>query len=115
MIRFVPRATEEAGGLTGYPKWMSRLLAARGVTNGAQAEAFLHPSMDALHDPLLLHDTDKAVALLSKIKEKNVQTVIYGDYDVDGVCATAILIEALSRFGIACGHYIPDQIGRAHV
>ncbi len=109
MIRFVPRATEEAGGLTGYPKWMSRLLAARGVTNGAQAEAFLHPSMDALHDPLLLHDTDKAVALLSKIKEKNVQTVIYGDYDVDGVCATAILIEALSRFGIACGHYIPDR------
>lgn len=109
MIRFVPRVAEEQGMLTGYPAWMSRLLISRGVTDDRAAEMFLHPAMRDLNDPFLLHDMDRAVALLSGIAQRGVKTVVYGDYDVDGVCASAILLEALSGYGIPAGRYIPDR------
>ncbi len=109
MIRFVPRAAGEGVEIPGYPFWMSRLLSARSVSDAAEAEQFLHPDLAATGDPFFLNDMDKAVSLLREIREKGVRTVVYGDYDADGVCATAILCQAFSRFGISVGHYLPDR------
>ena len=112
MLRFLPREahppTQEAlAALHPYTGMLARLLYARGVRSGAQAEVFLHPGESHLHDPFLLHGMEKAVALLLAAKEEKTPTVVYGDYDVDGMCAAAITVGALRSFGVEARGHIP--------
>lgn len=93
----------------GMPAWMSRLLQARGVRNEADAQAFLHPSLNQLLPPSLLSDMDKAAELLTAAKDKGWRAAIWGDYDVDGVCASAVLRETFDRMGLDCRVYLPDR------
>ncbi len=95
--------------LPGMPEWLSRVLFQRGVDTEDAADAFLNPSLHQLHDPLLLHDMRKAAEILEEAKAMGQRAVIYGDYDVDGVCAAAILREAFSAFGIPADVYLPDR------
>ncbi|GHU08364.1 hypothetical protein FACS189431_4480 [Alphaproteobacteria bacterium] len=85
------------------------ILLKRGVPADEHA-AFLNPDYDATrYDPFLLPDMDKAVGrILQAIKNKE-KVVIYGDYDVDGLSATAILLDALPRFGLSVSAYTPDR------
>ncbi len=69
----------------------ARVLASRGIADTAEAEAFLHPSLLGLHDPSLLPDADRAAQRIVKALQSGEQIVIFGDYDVDGITATAIL------------------------
>ncbi len=69
----------------------ARVLASRGIADAAEAEAFLHPSLLGLHDPSLLPDADRAAQRIVAALRSGEQIVIYGDYDVDGITATAIL------------------------
>ncbi len=112
MLRFVPRdarpfdsAAQQA--LRPYAGPLAALLHARGAQTAAQAEAFLHPSLDALHDPLLLSDMQAALAILATARDGKIKTVVYGDYDVDGVCAAALMTEALRAFGIDATPHVP--------
>lgn len=105
MLRFVPRHArpidERAlAALRPYTGVTARLLYARGIETAAQAEAFLHPSLSQLHDPMAMQDMDKALAILTQAKAQQLPVVVYGDYDVDGVCAASLLTLALRRFGI---------------
>ena len=84
----------------GLSQRMSGLLRSRGITTDDEAQAFLHPSLDQRHDPLLLHDMDKAIALLRNAKREKRRFIVYGDYDVDGICATAIMVQALLQYGL---------------
>lgn len=93
----------------GIPPFIARLLLARGVKTQAEAEAFLHPSLDQLLPPDRLHDLSRAVSLLTEARDQGLKTVIYGDYDVDGVSASAILYEAFGQFGLIRDVYIPDR------
>ncbi len=95
--------------LPGLPAWLSELLTARGIDTPEKAEAFLYPEKKGLNDPFLLHDMDRAVHLIRQAKEEGVRTVIYGDYDVDGICACAILHETLCTSGLDAAVYIPDR------
>ena len=95
--------------LPALPPWLGRLLHARGVCTAEEAERFLHPALDQLQPPSLLRDMDKAVSLLQKARDQGKTAAIYGDYDVDGVCASAILWEAFHTFGLLCQVYIPDR------
>jgi single-stranded-DNA-specific exonuclease len=95
--------------LPGYPDYLAALLHARGISGEAQAARFLNPSLDQLHDPLLLHDMGKACDLIIQAAEKKLKVAVYGDYDADGVCASAIVLEALSMIGISAFSYIPDR------
>lgn len=106
MLRYIQRdarpfdaAVREA--LRPYGGITARLLFSRGITSAAQAQAFLNPSLEALYDPMLMSDMGKALELIGEAKENVLPTVVYGDYDVDGICATALLTLALRRFGIA--------------
>lgn len=74
------------------------LLASRGITGKAR-DAFLNPSYDARHDPFLLPDMDKAVQRLILALKKQQRITIYGDYDIDGLTATTLLLDAFDKFG----------------
>ena len=95
--------------LPGMPEWMGRLLRARGVRTKAEALAFLNPDEGQLLPPESLPGVTEAVALLRDVREKGESAVIFGDYDVDGVCASAIMREALNALGIVCEVYLPDR------
>ena len=100
---------EAIQALPGLPSWLSGLLSARGVNTEAEARRFLHPALDQLLPPLRLHQMAQARDLLIKAREQGKKAVIYGDYDVDGVCASAILWEALGMLGMERAVYIPDR------
>ena len=77
-----------------------RILTARGLMTRAARQAFLQPDYMAVkHDPFLLPDMKKAVARLKQAREQGEKIVIYGDYDIDGLSATALLLDAFGKFG----------------
>lgn len=75
-----------------------RILEARGIT-GSKKAVFLSPNYDAKHDPFLLPDMEAAVERLVQAHDRQERITIYGDYDIDGLTATTVLIDALSAFG----------------
>lgn len=75
-----------------------QILAARGL-DGARLENFLQPEYARGHDPFLLPDMEKAVERLVAAREKREHITIYGDYDIDGLTASALLVDALASFG----------------
>lgn len=75
-----------------------RILEARGLT-GERKAIFLSPNYDIKHDPFLLPDMNKAVNRLIKAHKKQEKIIIYGDYDIDGLTATTVLLDALASFG----------------
>ena len=86
---------------------LAALLYSRGVETAAQAEAFLHPNLNQLHAPARLGGMPEALALLAQAKAERWPTVVYGDYDVDGVCAAALMTEALTTYGIPATPHVP--------
>ena len=88
-----------------------RILTARGLTTRAAREAFLRPDYTAVkHDPFLLPDMKKAVARLKRAREQGEKIVIYGDYDIDGLSATALLLDAFDKFGFeGVDAFIPNR------
>jgi len=88
-----------------------RILTARGLTTRAAREAFLQPDYTAVkHDPFLLPDMKKAVARLKQAREQGEKVVIYGDYDIDGLSATALLLDAFGKFGFeGIDAFIPNR------
>lgn len=112
MLRLLPRLCDEPPCTlieAGIPAQLARLLDARGVRTAAEAEAFLHPSTANLHDPMLLHDMSAATERIRRALEMQECIVVYGDYDVDGVCASALLVEALRAHGAQADWYIPSR------
>lgn len=95
--------------LPNYPDALAALLHARGVNTIEEANQFLHPSLDQLHDPFLLHDMKEACGLVRKAVADKTPIAVYGDYDADGVCATAILKETLASLGARVISYIPNR------
>ena len=88
-----------------------RILTARGLTTRAAREAFLRPDYTAVkHDPFLLPDMEKAVARLKQARQHGEKIVIYGDYDIDGLSATALLLDAFGKFGFeGVDAFIPNR------
>ncbi len=95
--------------IPGYPDYLAALLFARGVKTQKEAELFLNPSIEQLHDPFLMSGMNNAVSLIKLAKEKGQVIAVYGDYDADGVCACAIMLEALQTFGVNAFAYIPSR------
>jgi single-stranded-DNA-specific exonuclease len=85
------------------------ILTARGLSGRAR-DAFLNPSYDAKHDPFLLPDMNKAVSRLVKAHKNQDKITIYGDYDIDGLTATTVLLDALESFGFKhVDAFIPNR------
>lgn len=88
---------------------ISELLVQRGITSIEEAEKFFHPSLKDLHDPFLMPDMDKAVARLNKAMGSKERIMVYGDYDVDGTTAVALVYKYLQNFYSNVEYYIPTR------
>ena len=87
-----------------------QLLISRGLASGVPREQFLHPQYDAFrHDPFLLPDMKKAVDRLTRARQNDELVYIYGDYDIDGLTATTILLESFTLFGFRVKTFIPNR------
>ena len=106
--RFIQRSTE-AVSFDGMPGWFSSLLYARGIRTEEEANLFLNPSLDGLHDPFLLPGMQKTVDLLKDAIAGKKTILVYGDYDADGVCASSILLETLHEEGASLAYRIPSR------
>ena len=114
MLQFIRRGPDSAQPLGEHPLWLSALLRSRGVDDPEKAERFLHPDLSQLHDPLLMPGMDRAVRLIRQAAEAGTPVIIYGDYDVDGVCATSILLETLAEMGVKADFRIPSRHGEGY-
>lgn len=88
---------------------ISELLVQRGITSVPQAEKFFHPSLRDLHDPFLMPDMDKAVDRLNRAMGSKEKILVYGDYDVDGTTAVALVYRYLQNFYSEIDFYIPTR------
>ncbi|MGL4689183.1 MAG: DHH family phosphoesterase, partial [Leuconostoc mesenteroides] len=90
-------------------QFMSTIVAQRGYTDSEAAFKYLQPSVEQLHDPMLLHDMDRTIERLQDAAFGGEKIVVYGDYDMDGVTSTAIMVEALEVLGADVTPYIPNR------
>ena len=88
---------------------MAQCLVNRGVTSKAEVSEFLNPRLKLLADPFLIPNMDAAIERLWKARENNERLLIYGDYDVDGVSSTALLVEVLTELGWTVEPHLPGR------
>ena len=92
-----------------------QLLYNRGFKTQKQVDEFFNPDYEGdLHDPYLLKDMDKAVKRIIKAIDHKEKILIYGDFDADGVCSSAVLYKTLKSFGIKSNIYIPNRETEGH-
>ena len=96
------------GGGTLAP-WLAPLLEARGIQGDAAIARYLDPSLRDLADPEAMADMSTAVARIMRALDRREAITVYGDYDVDGTCAAAVLVEFLRAVGGQARYYIPDR------
>src|SRR5262249_8569756 len=92
------------------PPILAQCLINRGCSDAAQTLAYLQPKLARLSDPFLLPNIDQAVVRLLRAHSSQEPFVIFGDYDVDGITATALLAEFFQAFGWRCHYYLPNRI-----
>ena len=86
-----------------------RILADRGIRTAAEARAYIRPSLDSLHDPFLMRDMGVAVDRLCQAIDAHERIMVYGDYDVDGTTAVALMYSFLRTQTDNLIYYIPDR------
>ena len=104
-----PEKVDRLATEVGIDKVLADLLIKRGVETFAQARSFFRPSLDNLHDPFLMKDMDVAVERLHRAVVSGEGILVYGDYDVDGTTAVALLYSFVRRFTDKVDFYIPDR------
>jgi len=109
-----PSAEKNLAEELNINKILAQVLAARNVDSPAQAAAFLNPRLSSIADPFLLKDMDKAVDRFVKAIKNNEKICIYGDYDVDGVTATVLLIRFLKWLGKDADYYVPNRMSEGY-
>ena len=88
---------------------LANMLINRGVENFDQAKDYFRPSLNQLHDPFLMKDMDAAVLRIAKAVKNEEHILVYGDYDVDGTTAVALMYGFLKGFYPNVNFYIPDR------
>ena len=96
-------------GALGVSESLANLMAQRNISTADEATAFFNPSLDYLHDPFLMKDMNIAVDRISTAIKKNERILVYGDYDVDGTTAVALMYSFLKDQYSNVEYYIPDR------
>ena len=98
----------------GVPSIVAQLLLCRGITDPAAARGFLEPRLTGLRDPGALAGVSEAAEKLAAAAADKKRIVIYGDYDADGISATAILVRCLRLLGANVGYYVPSRLEQGY-
>lgn len=108
----LPAAAPSTAALekAGYPALLAAVLAAHGIEDVPAAAEFLRIEESLSLSPLLMKDMDRAVSRIDRALRAGEHMAVFGDYDVDGITATAILVDYLRRRGGQVSHYIPRRI-----
>lgn len=98
----------------GFSPLAAVALCARGVDTPEKAQCFLATGIDGLYDPMRLRDMDKAVAAIRKAIGQQEKIIVFGDYDVDGITATCVLLRYLRSIGADADYYIPNRLSEGY-
>ena len=110
LLRGDDAATTALAESLGIAPIVARLLCQRGFSDPEIAGRFLNPSLEHLHDPMLLADMGRAVERILAAIARKEKIAIHGDYDVDGITSTVILRRALEMLGADVVHFIPERL-----
>ena len=94
----------------GIPYLPALVLWRRGYRDEESVKRFLNPSLGHLHEPFGLPDMERAVERLLDAQRRGDRVLVHGDYDVDGVTGTALLLRGLHRLGIDADFYLPHRM-----
>lgn len=112
-----PEKTEQSEALArelGISPILGKLLLQRGITKLSEAKKFFRPQLPDLHNPFLMKDMDIAVERLNLAMGKKERILIYGDYDVDGTTAVALVYKFIQQFYSNIDYYIPDRYNEGY-
>jgi single-stranded-DNA-specific exonuclease len=105
------KGSSELAAALGVPRIAAHLLMLRGITDSDRGRRFLVPSLDHISDPFLLTDMRAAVDRIAVASSRGEFIQVFGDYDVDGIAGTCILVNALRRFGVErCAYAMPSRL-----
>ena len=105
-----PKAVAAMAAATGISPVLANLLVQRGIDTLEKAKKFFNPQLSDLHDPFLMKDMDKAVERVERAVRNREKIMVYGDYDVDGTTAVALVYKFLRQIGHKdLLFYIPDR------
>lgn len=104
-----PEKVAQLSAELGIDPVLASLLVTRGVQTFEEARSFFRPNLEALHDPFLMKDMSNAVDRLEKAISEKEKILVYGDYDVDGTTAVALVFSFIRRLTTYVDFYIPDR------
>ena len=107
-------ASLNLSGELGISPILGDLLVQRGIETAAEARKFFRPQLQDLHDPFLMKDMDVAVDRLNQAMGRKERILIYGDYDVDGTTAVALVYKFIQQFYSNLDYYIPDRYSEGY-
>jgi len=93
---------------------LAQILVQRGITTFEAAHHFFRPQLTDLHDPFLMKDMDVAIRRIASALQRNESILVYGDYDVDGTTAVAVVFSFLQSIHANVGFYIPDRYSEGY-
>jgi single-stranded-DNA-specific exonuclease len=99
--------------LESYPTLFRQILFNREITTASMAESFLRAD-EPIHDPFLLKDLEKAVQIIHDSILLNKKIIVFGDYDADGVTASALMVQVLRQYGADVNFYIPNRFNEGY-
>ena len=105
-----PVVVTSLAGALQLPGTLCSLLAVRGLGDAELAKRFLRPTLDQLHDPSRLVDGGRAAERIAKAVRRRERILVHGDYDVDGICATALLTRWLRRLDADVVPFVPHRL-----
>jgi single-stranded-DNA-specific exonuclease len=109
-----PEMVAEVSARHGVPPLVARILLNRGLAAADDILAFFDPSLERLNPPFGLPDLEAATARLGRAVRQREAVAVYGDYDADGLTATAVLHQFFRELGLPCVSYIPDRLTQGY-
>jgi single-stranded-DNA-specific exonuclease len=105
-----PRLARELAQALGVSPLVGQLLINRGIKDAVQGTLFLQPALNGLNDPAQLNGINQALTRLNQALRQNEKILIYGDYDVDGITATVLLVNLFKLIDRSVSYYIPHRL-----
>ncbi len=104
-----PETVDKLANELNISATLATLIAQKGLTTYEEAKTFFNPSLEVLPNPFQMHGMEKAVDRIQKAIKNQEPILIYGDYDVDGTTAVALIYTYLSSFYDKVNYYVPDR------